>query len=119
MTTAIPTSTSSISVSTPTATGQGRNISGGAIAGIVIGAVSGLACAAIGVFWFMRKRRISGRNVKGQGQEPDGAPDQQHLPSVKPQQETPPPFELLTTESAQELQRHEVADEGPRAEMQG
>lgn len=121
MTTAIATSTSisSLSASTPTITNQGRHISGGTIAGIVIGAVFGLVGIAIGIYIFMRKRRARAADISRQGQEHDGATGQQQLQSVKPEQETPPPFELLTTESAQELQRHEVGNEVHRAEMQG
>jgi hypothetical protein len=108
-----------MSTSTPTSTDQGINISSGAIAGIIIGAVFVLAGTAIGFFWFTRekKRRVS--DFGGQRQEPDCAPSQQQVQSVKSQQHTPQPSELLATDLARELPAHEDTDEGVRAEMQG
>lgn len=121
---AIPTSTSSNSATAnPTSTSidsAGGNISAGAIAGIVIGAVLGLAGIGIGIFWYVRKKRTRGTNVTNQRHEPDDVPtSQQQSPPVKSQQHTPQPAELLTTESTRELPVHGVADEGFRVELQG
>ncbi|KAK4501883.1 hypothetical protein PRZ48_007692 [Zasmidium cellare] len=43
-------------VPSPANTGSGNSLSGGAIAGIVIGAVSGVALIAVGVWFFCRRR---------------------------------------------------------------
>lgn len=119
----LPTSTSADSVptSTPTPTSaySGRAISGGAIAGIVIGAVFGLIGTAIGIagLWYMRRKRST--KVSGQSQDTYCSPGPQRLQPAKSQRQAPQSFELLTTESAQELRRHELMGEGYRAEMQG
>lgn len=67
----------------------------------------------------MRKNRIGGKNVSDRSQEPDCAPFEQSLQQARSQQQAPQPFELPTTESAQELQQHESIDEGHHAEMDG
>lgn len=121
MTTSIPTSTGSGAAPISTSVDSGGSISGGAIAGIVIGAILGLAGTAFGIFkvWQITKNKLGGKKVSGRSQEPDYTAGEQFLRPVKSQQGAPPPFELLTTESAQELQQHEITDEGYRAEMQG
>lgn len=57
--------------------------------------------------------------MSGQSQDPYCAPGQQQLQPAKSLRQAPPSFELLATESVQELRRHELIGEGHRAEMQG
>lgn len=121
MITSTPTSISSSSTPTLTSTKSGGTITGGAIAGIVIGAILGLAGTGIGIckLWYMRKNRVGGKNASGRSQELECAPGKQPLQQVRSQQQAPQLFELRTTESAQELQQHEIIDEGYHAEMEG
>lgn len=102
---------------TPTSADSGGNLSGGAIAGIVIGSIFGLAGFAIGLFWFIRRKRLRRKDVSGQSRGPGDATARQLSQPVKPrqetqqtQQETQQPYELPMSDSVHELPGREVVD---------
>ncbi|KAJ0115223.1 hypothetical protein J7T55_001633 [Diaporthe amygdali] len=103
---------------TPTSADSGGNLSGGAIAGIVIGSIFGLAGFAIGLFWFIRRNRLKRKDVSGQSREPDDATARQLSQPVKPQQETQQPYELPMSDSVHELPGREVVDGRFHSELQ-
>lgn len=106
------------STTMPTSNPSAGEISGGAVAEIVIGAVVGLAGIAIAAFWCVKKRRTSAEDAT-LPQELDCAPNQDRSPFIKSEPHTPQPLELLTTEEIREMPVREVLSPGDSVELQG
>jgi hypothetical protein len=103
----VPAVTTTISLPPPTATPTasstpsdndedddgGATISGGAIAGIVIGALAGIALIALALFFCLRRRRNNGSQQGSIFNQP--TPARQGTSMTQPHQEAPQGYEVL------------------------